>query len=122
MNIRSLLQVLAPRKERRLVFLLSLLVLLVTWVIPLWFLRDVVPSGELLPLHYNVHLGVDYAGPWYASLFFPAFATIVLIVNTGLAIWMRKYSPLLANTLSVAALFIGLFTALALFFVLVLNA
>ena len=119
---RLSLQSIIPRGAPRWAFIVALLVLIPIWVIPFWLLRDVVPPGELLPLHYNVYLGVDYAGPWYVSLFFPGFATIVLILNTVIATRLRKESKLLANTLVVSAMFVSILTLLALFFVLVLNA
>ncbi len=119
---RLSLQSIVPRGETRITLGLALLFLIPIWAIPFWLLRDVVAPGELLPLHYNVYLGVDYAGPWYASLFFPGFATVVLILNTVIAARLRKESKLLANTLTVSALFVSMFTLLALFFVLVLNA
>ena len=119
---RLSLQSIAPRGVTRLALGVGLLFLIPIWIIPFWLLRDVVPAGELLPLHYNVYLGVDYAGPWYVSLFFPGFATIVLILNTVIAARLRKESKLLANTLVVSAMFVSILTLLALFFVLVLNA
>lgn len=122
MNMRSFVELIAPRGERRLFFVLTFFVLVIAWTIPYWKLKNVVAPGALLPLHYNVHLGVDYAGPWYVSLFFPGFATVVLIVNTLLASWVRKQSKLLEYTLVISALCVALFTVLALFFVLVLNA
>ena len=122
MRARNVLQSLAPRGETRWLIGTSLALLIPLWVIPFVMLRNVVPVGELLPLHYNVHLGVDYVGPWWVSLYFPGFATFVLILNTVLAARLRKESKLLANILSVSTLFVAVFTLLALFFVLVLNA
>lgn len=122
MRVRNLFQSLAPRGETRWLVGASLVLLVPLWVIPFALLRNVVPAGELLPLHYNVHLGVDYVGPWWGSLYFPGFATFVLILNTLLAAQLRKESKLLANILSVATLFVAVFTLLASFFVLVLNA
>ena len=122
MRVRNVWQSLAPRGEVRWLLGASVLLLIPLWVIPFLLLRDVVPVGELLPLHYNVHLGVDYVGPWWVSLYFPGFATVMLIVNTLLSARLRKDSKLLSNILSVATLFVTSFTLLAIFFVLVLNA
>lgn len=106
----------------RVVLLIACVFLIPAWVIPFWLLKDIVAPGELLPLHYNVYLGVDFVSVWYTSLYFPGFATGVVLTNGVLAMRWRAQSPLLANILLFSALIISALVVLALFFVLVLNA
>lgn len=122
MRVRRVLNDIAPRGWGRWLLLGGVLLLIPSWVIPFALLQHVVPAGELLPLHYNIHLGADFAARWYVSLFFPAFATFVLVLNTVLAARLRRTEKLLAMILTVSGTFVALFTLVALFFVLVLNA
>ena len=78
--------------------------------------------GALVPLHYNIFLGIDYIGRWQFGLFLPGIATLVLIVNTFLAQVERKRVPVLTGMLTVSSALVSLLALAGVFFVLLLNS
>lgn len=39
----------------------------------------------LIPLHYNIYLGIDYMGEWYKIFMIPIFGLVVLLFNLFLS-------------------------------------
>ena len=62
--------------------LISFLLLLFLWVLPLWRIVPLAAQKPFLPLHYNVLMGIDRFGPWYHVFIFPALGTLLFFLNT----------------------------------------
>lgn len=43
-----------------------------------------------VPLHYNIHSGVDLIGPWWQIFTIPFFGLLVLLFNLGMGRIMEK--------------------------------
>lgn len=64
----------------------------------LWMYLQLFPeimSRPGVPLHYNIHFGVDSFGDWKMLFLGPAVALGMLGVNNIIAFWGRKKDPVL---------------------------
>ncbi len=61
--------------------LLSALFVLLTLLLPLWRILPLATDRPFIPLHYNVHFGIDQFGPWYDIFRIPALGLALFIVN-----------------------------------------
>ena len=98
------------------------LLLALAWAVPFFWLAPRAEPGALIPLHYNVHLGVDYAARWFVALWIPAFATAVFAANTVIGMRVRSFSATLDHILRAGALTVAFLVLIAFFFILVANA
>lgn len=97
----------------------------VLFVLPIalivWQLIPDVISAHVVPLHYNIHFGVDEVGPWW-RLFLPSAIALVLTIGNTLyagRMWSREQS--IAYALLVTTMFVNLFVALHVLFIVLLN-
>ena len=79
------------RKSRliRWTSLVSILLLVGTWFLPLWRILPLAQESPFIALHYNIYLGVDRFGPVWHIFFIPALGTLFLLIN--LFIEARSY-------------------------------
>ncbi|MBU0531137.1 MAG: hypothetical protein ABIG32_00220 [Candidatus Uhrbacteria bacterium] len=61
--------------------LLSGLLVIATFVLPIWKLIPNLDGANFIPLHYNIYFGVDRFGPWYYIFMMPALGLLLLIIN-----------------------------------------
>ena len=73
------------------------------WVFLLWNLE---PTTELIPLHYNIYLGIDLIKPWWHVYQLPLIGLIIFLTNFILAFIIFKHNRLLAYFLLLASLVI----------------
>ena len=80
------------------------------------------PSGlAIIPLHYNVHFGIDYVGPWFKVFALPGGGLAILFANAVL-IWLTySKGALLGRLLSFGTLLVELTLASAAVFILLFN-
>jgi len=103
------------------VAVLNLALIALAWAVPIFWLAPRAEPGALIPLHYNVHLGVDFAARWFVALWIPAFAMLVMVANTVLAVRVRSLSQTLDHLLRGSALLAALLVMVAFYFILVAN-
>lgn len=73
-------------------FLLNILVNVIIWI----NLLKVQKVDGLIPLHYNIYLGIDYMGEWYKIFMLPTFGLVVLFFNlflSSLIYFKDKFIP-----------------------------
>lgn len=103
-------------------FLFSLVAVALVFMVLLAKMPHQTPSGhEILPLHYNVHFGIDYVGPWYYSLSLPAGGLAILVINLALAWLVRPQGAYLSRIFAIATAFMQLALASAAVFILLFN-
>lgn len=118
---------LTPKKKKRklkLVFVsigLSLLSLAFSVLLPIWRLFPDIQNQPAVPLHYNIHFGVDSLGPWWRIFVYPAFGLAVLILNTILAMTIFKKDRVLRNLLLITSIAANIVIAIAMVFVVLVN-
>lgn len=100
---------------------IALIFLAASIVLPYWRLFPEITSSFAVPLHYNIHSGVDLYGRWERIFTTPIISGIILIVNIvlGIALW-RKDKVLSYFFFTVAAI-AQVFAFLAMIFVVLLN-
>lgn len=86
-----------------------------------WQLFPKVISEHVVPLHYNIHFGVDEVGPWW-RLFLPSAIALVLSIGNMLyagRVWQRE--RVIAHAFMVTTLLVHLFVLLHVIFIVLLN-
>ncbi len=78
-------------------------------------------AQSFVPLHYNVHAGVDRYGEWWRIFTMPAFGLAFLIVNLLVAHYGVKKNPLLHAFLYSITLFTEFVLFVASLFVIYYN-
>ena len=74
-----------------------------------------------VPLHYNVHSGVDTIGDWYYLFLSPGIALCIFLVNALLSTIFYKKDPLVSYTASVTSAFCALLALLAVYHLVAIN-
>jgi hypothetical protein len=76
----------------RIALLSSLALLVLCTLFPVWKLLPDIELRPAIPLHYNIHSGIDLFGPWWNIFLIPALGAVILLVNTvgALVVWKRE--------------------------------
>lgn len=86
-----------------------------------WQLFPAVQGEEVVPLHYNIHFGVDQVGPWW-RLFVPSgIAFILTLVNALYAAHAWQRERVLAFVFTATSLLLNVFVLLHVVFIVLLN-
>lgn len=100
---------------------LSVLFLGLILLLLFWRLRPLVEGRELIPLHYNVYVGVDRVGPWKSLLWIPGFGLLVLVVNILCASWWYGREKMLSTFFVVGTPVVELALLVATLLILLVN-
>lgn len=99
----------------------SLVMLVLGLAIIWWRLLPLVQGEEVVPLHYNIHFGVDWVGPWW-RLFVPSgIALVMTLVNALFAAHMWQRERVIAFAFIIASLLVNVFVLLHIVFITALN-
>lgn len=80
-----------------------------------------VQALRVVPLHYNIHVGVDKVGAWW-QLFSPSIiAAILTLVNIIYAVKIWSREKVIAYVATVTALLVNVFVFTHLVFIVLLN-
>ncbi len=100
---------------------ISIILLLITFAIPFWKLYPEIATKPAVPLHYNIHFGVDLFGAWW-RVFMPSIAgLVIIIINTILAAVYCKKQKMLSYYALLATPVLMVFLILASLFITLLN-
>ncbi|MFA6017599.1 MAG: hypothetical protein WCT28_03195 [Patescibacteria group bacterium] len=99
----------------------SLLAIFAAIVLPLFRLFPGIYGQPVVPLHYNIHYGVDWTGMWWQIFTLPAMGIVFFLVNNGLAIFFLRRDAMLVNVVLIANIVLTAFLFLAMVFVVSLN-
>lgn len=105
----------------RVTFGVSVGLILFTIGLPLWRLFPGLYGQEVVPLHYNIHYGVDWTGVWWQIFTLPALGLLFLVINTLGALWFVKRDGVLTRIALFASVILTAFLFLAMVFVVSLN-
>jgi hypothetical protein len=97
-QFRSLMQV----RSHLWAALLSFFLLILTFALPVWRVLPLASEQPFIPLHYNVHLGVDQFGPVRNLFFIPLVGLLFLVVNLVVQTIFSKREKFLTNFFSIA--------------------
>lgn len=88
---------------------------------PVWKLFPDITLRPAIPLHYNIHSGIDLFGPWWNIFLIPALGGGVLLINTLAALFIWKRERLLAFVFLGATMLAEFILFFAMVFVVLLN-
>lgn len=98
---------------------LSLIVLQVAF--PTWRILPLIYGEQNVPLHYNIHIGVDTVGLWWQIYTVPALGLGFLLVNGAITKFIFKREPMLAYVIASSTLFLEVLLFVAMIFIVLLN-
>jgi hypothetical protein len=100
---------------------LAALGIIATIVLPLWRLFPEIYGLPVIPLHYNIHYGVDWTGAWWQIFALPAMGIVFFLINTGIALFFVRRNELLTNVALSATVLLSALLFAAMVFVVSLN-
>lgn len=86
-----------------------------------WQLFPELYGKNVVPLHYNIHYGVDWTGTWWQIFLLPALGVSFVIVNTIMVFFLVRREPVLAQMVAIGTVLLSVFVLLATVFVVLLN-
>lgn len=86
-----------------------------------YFLYPAMRSQPFVPLHYNIHFGVDLIGQWWQLFTAPAIALLITLLNILFAIFFLKKEPVLSSFFAVVAVIGTALLFVATVFIVLLN-
>jgi len=117
----STMTVMLKKPRVRWILIISIVLLIVTFAIPYWKLYPEIKTTPAVPLHYNIHFGVDLFGAWW-RVFMPSIAGLaILIINGILATVYWKKQNMLSYYALLATPVLMVFLILASLFITLLN-
>jgi hypothetical protein len=99
----------------------SLLFLAASILLPIWRLFPDITERFAIPLHYNIHSGVDLFGAWQ-RIFTPAIiGASIFIANFLIAIALWRKEQVLSYFLAAVAVIVQIIVFVSMVFVVLLN-
>lgn len=100
---------------------LSILFLILSVAFVYWQLFPGLKDQFAIPLHYNIHFGVDLFGPWWRIFTIPLTGLVILLINHLLAALAWNRERLLSQTFWIVTAVIEFVLMVAMVFVTLLN-
>ncbi len=101
--------------------MVSSVLLLLTVALPVWRILPIASEKPFIPLHYNVYMGVDAFGPWYAIFILPLLGVGLLVVNLVFAAAFYRREHMLVAFFAVATFVTELVLLAAMVLIVLLN-
>jgi uncharacterized membrane protein len=105
----------------RWVWSLALLIWLVITGLITFKTVPIIYKKTAVPLHYNIHFGVDTIGQWWHIYLVPAIGLVILLVNFILATFMWSKESVLAYLAATATLVLQIILLVATIFIVSLS-
>lgn len=105
----------------RLTFGFGLFAVLLAVVLPAWKVLPMIYGNEVVPIHYNIHYGVDETGPWWRVFTLPVIGLVLWLVNVPLAAAFSRHERMLGAFVAGMTLVIEALLFIAMIFVVLLN-
>ncbi len=90
-------------------------------MLPWWQLFSEIRQRAAIPLHYNIHFGVDLFGAWWLIFMIPAIGWLIFIINLISATLVLKRDRILSYFFIMVSLFSQMILFVAMIFVVLLN-
>ena len=79
---KTFFELISSSRAYRLTTIVSVVLVIATFLLPIWKLVPLSAETKFIPLHYNIYFGIDRFGPWYQVLVLPVIGFVLLIINT----------------------------------------
>ena len=100
---------------------ISLVLVILTFALPMWRVMPFIEQDEFLPLHYNIYFGIDRFGPWYFIFVPAALGGTLLIINLIFQTAFFRRESVLSYFFAVATVFSEIMLFVAMIFIVLLN-
>jgi hypothetical protein len=101
--------------------LLSLILVLLTFLLPLWRIAPMVGKQDFIPLHYNIYFGIDRFGPWYYVFVPAALGFTLLVINIIFQAAFFRRESVLSYFFAIATVVVEVVLLVAMIFIVLLN-
>lgn len=109
------------RRFFKIASLTGLALIVFAFAFPIWQLFPDIRERIAIPLHYNIHFGVDLFGPWWLIFTFPAVGLIILILNFVMAFFLWRREKVLSYFFVSVSIITSLVALTSTIFVVLLN-
>jgi hypothetical protein len=101
--------------------MLSLLFCALSGGLIVWRLFPGLYGQDVVPLHYNIHYGVDWTGVWWQIFTLPVGGLMIVLLHAFLTVLLVRREPILAKIVSIATVVLTALLFIATVFVVLLN-
>lgn len=105
----------------RVVLGVVIVLLILEVLFPVWKIVPLIYGQPTVPLHYNIHMGVDRIGAWWRIFLAPAISFVFLVVNVIAAQIVFKKEPVLVYFILSATLLAQIFSCVSMLFIVLFN-
>lgn len=100
---------------------LSLTIVVASVLLPIWQLMPEIKDKTAIPLHYNIHFGVDLFGAWWLIFLTSAIGFVIFFLNLILAAWFWQRDKVLSYFFVSVSLLTQILLFIATVFIVLLN-
>ncbi len=118
---KSFRELLAHGRFTRWTLIVSVILLIGTFVLPIWRILPLAKEQPFIPLHYNIYFGVDRFGPWAHAFVIPALGLIFLLISLIMQTHFFKKEKMLATFFAISTIFLELTFLVAMVLLILLN-
>lgn len=105
----------------RTLFVLIVLLWIIEIVFPAWRVVPLIYGQTAVPLHYNIHFGVDSVGAWWRIFTVPVIGLVMIVTNVIICNVVWKKEPMLAYVVMTSTFVLQLLLFFAMVFIVLLN-
>ena len=100
---------------------LSLFFWALSIALPAWQVVPGIVGKTAVPLHYNIHFGIDMVGPWWQIFVVPGIGLLFIILNLLAARLTWPRDPMLSFTIAAATVVIEVLLFVGMIFIVFLH-
>ncbi len=115
------LKEMARRRFFQMAIALSLLFWALAVALPSWRVVPEIINKKAVPLHYNIHFGIDTVGPWWQIYVVPGVGILFIILNLFAARFTWQRDPMLSYVVASATVLVELLLFVAMIFIVFLH-
>ncbi|MBU4315416.1 hypothetical protein KJ673_03350 [Patescibacteria group bacterium] len=119
--LRGIIIEMSRQRYVQVILAVSIAILIATFLIPYFQLYPEIMTKTAVPLHYNIHFGVDLFGAWWRVLMPSMVGLAILIINSVLAVIYWRADRMLSYCVLIIMPVLGIFLILASVFITLLN-
>ncbi len=109
------------RRFLRISAVLSILFWLISVGLPSWRIVPLIVGKAVVPLHYNIHFGIDTVGPWWQVYIVPGVGLLFMLLNFVAARITWRRDEVLTYIIAAATVLIEVILCVAMIFIVYLH-
>ena len=101
--------------------IVSVILVLMTFLLPAWRIVPLAQNQPYIPLHYNIYFGIDRFGPWYFIFFPAALGAALLVINLLFELVFFRREHVLSKFFAVATVISEIILLVSVVLIVLLN-